>query len=233
MLVVIPARGGSKGIPDKNVKPLGGLPLIHWALATARAVAPEENICVTTDDDRILAVAQAAGHTPAFRRPPHLATDTAGMHDVLLHALDHYEAQGRAFSRVLLLQPTSPFRTVAQVQAAVNDFRPGTDEMVVGVKLTDANPYYVLREETPEGWLAPSKQGNFARRQDCPPVYQLNGAVYVMCPKALRRAAPSQFTRVRKFEMDDVSSVDLDTPLDWAFAEFLIATGIAPPAPAL
>ena len=118
VLIIIPARGGSKGIPRKNIKPLNGKPLIYYAIDTARAITTDANICVSTDDQEIKSVAEAYGLRVPFLRPVELSTDTAGTYEVLLHALDYYEKLGKQFKIVLLLQTTSPFRTVEQVKEA-------------------------------------------------------------------------------------------------------------------
>ncbi len=220
-LAVIPARGGSKGVPGKNIKPLAGKPLIYYTLEVASAIFPSVDICVSTDDEAIVQVVEAFGIQVPFLRPAELATDQAGMYEVLLHALDFYAAQGRTYDALVLLQPTSPLRQEHHVREAMQLFSQATD-MVVSVKETKANPYYVLFEENTQGYLEPSKKGNFIRRQDCPRVYEYNGAVYVMNIASLRRQPPHAFTAIRKYLMDERTSLDVDTPLDWLFLEFLL-----------
>lgn len=217
-LAVIPARGGSKGIPRKNLRPLLGKPLIGYTIEAAREVFGQEEICVSTDDPEIKKFAEESGLEVPFLRPPHLATDEAGSRGVLLHALDHYARQGAEPRAVVMLQPTSPLRRPRHIREALERYRPEL-EMVVSVKETDANPYYVLFEENEEGYLEPSKEGHFERRQDCPPVWQYNGAVYVINPGALRARHHHRFERVKKYVMDRVSSVDIDTMADWHVAE--------------
>jgi len=222
ILYLIPARGGSKGIPQKNIKPLNGKPLILYSVEVARALAPDADICVTTDDAGIIAVVESVGLKVPFVRPDSLATDTSGSYEVILHALDYYAACGIQYDVVVLLQPTSPFRTAGHVKEAVELYDDSLD-MVVSVSESAANPYYTLFEENVSGFLEKSKKGTFTRRQDCPKVYEYNGAIYVMNVKALREKPLSAFTKIRKYEMERKLSVDLDTPLDWAFAEFLIS----------
>ena len=116
ILYVIPARGGSKGIPGKNIKPLAGRPLISYTIEVAKQVATDiSDICLSTDDLRIIAVAEAEGLKVPFVRPAHLATDTCGTYEVLIHALDFYKSIGREYDTLVLLQPTSPFRTADDV----------------------------------------------------------------------------------------------------------------------
>lgn len=223
MLVVIPARGGSKGIPGKNTKLLAGRPLIAYAIDCARAVAEDEDICLSTDAHAIKQVAEAEGLHVPFLRPNHLAADTSGTYEVLLHALDYYAAAGREYDDLLLLQPTSPLRRPEHVQEAVAAYQVNKQpEMVVSVKESSANPYYTLFEENSEGYLRRSKEIDFIRRQDCPPAYEYNGAVYVINVKALRKRPLYEMEQVVKYIMDARSSLDLDTPEDWAYVEFLM-----------
>ena len=109
-LYLIPARKGSKGIPHKNRKPLAGIPLIGYSIETALQLTDAENICVSTDDEEIIRIAEGYGLRVPFVRPEALSSDTSGSREVILHALDHYQQAGRQFDAVILLQPTSPFR---------------------------------------------------------------------------------------------------------------------------
>lgn len=219
ILVVIPARGGSKGIPRKNIKPFAGKPLIYYTIDTARAIVPDEDICVSTDDDEIIQVVENYGLEVPFKRPDELATDTAGSYEVLLHALDFYEKQGRHYDVLLLLQNTSPFRTVEHVKEALKLYTPELD-MVVSVKECAANPYYCVFEENKEGYLHVCKgDGTIYRRQDAPKVYEYNGAVYVINTESLKKQHLHQFAKRIKYVMDEKSSFDLDTMNDWMIAE--------------
>lgn len=221
-LFIIPARGGSKGIPRKNIRLLAGKPLIHYTIEVARQLADDENICVSTDDDEIKMVVEDTGLHVPFLRPAKLATDEAGSYEVLLQALDFYAARGKNYDRLVLLQPTSPFRKSWQVQQAMEAWEEGL-EMVVSVKETKANPYYVLFEENAEGYLEKFRKGNFIGRRDCPHIYEYNGAIYIINVKNLKNYPISSFTRIKKYVMDEASSLDIDTILDWKFAEFLLA----------
>ena len=203
-LVVIPARGGSKGLPGKNSKPLNGKPLILYTVEAAREVLPDEVICVSTDSEEIKTVVEQSGLKVPFLRPAELAQDQSGSHEVLLHAMGFYEDKGLDFDTVVLLQPTSPLRTALHIVEAINEYNPKLD-MLVSVSETDANPYYVLKEEDEEGYLVPSKKGGFIRRQDCPKVYQLNGAIYVIKRASLESKKMLAFTKVKKYLMDKFS----------------------------
>ena len=222
-LVLIPARGGSKGIPHKNRKLLAGKPLIGYTIDAARAVAPSDaDICVSTDEDEIIRVVEGYGLTVPFKRPDELAQDGSGTYEVILHALNYFEAQGIIYDVVVLLQPTSPLRTGVHIREAMELYTPDCD-MVVSVAEAKSNPYYVMFQEDSEGYLQHLLKGTFIRRQDCPAVYEYNGAVYVMNVASLRAKHLSDFTRNRKYVMPASISIDLDTLDDWKYAEFLFS----------
>ena len=223
ILIIIPARGGSKGIPRKNIKPLNGKPLIYYAIDTARTITTDENICVSTDDVEIKSIVEAYGLQVAFLRPDELSTDTAGTYEVLLHALDYYEKQGKHYQAVLLLQTTSPFRTADQVKEALSLYDQSNADMVVSVKKCPANPYYNVFEEDENGYLHVCKgDGNIFRRQDAPKVYEYNGAIYIMDAHTLKRTHMHMMQNRVKYIMDAKSSFDLDTLQDWQMAEMML-----------
>ena len=220
-LIVIPARGGSKGIPRKNIKLLDGKPLIQYTIEAAREVLGDEFICVSTDDEEIKTTVENIGLSLPFLRPKELATDTSSSEDVLKHAIQFYKGLGKKFDKIILLQPTSPFRTGNQIKEALSIYSNDLD-MVVSVKETKSNPYYVLCEEDEEGWLVKSKNGAFTRRQDCPIVYELNGAIYIINVNSLETKGMNNFNRTLKYVMDQKSSLDIDEEIDWLMAELLI-----------
>lgn len=221
ILVVIPARGGSKGVPLKNIKPLSGKPLIYYTIEAAREVFDDSIIYVSTDDQEIKRTVEQLGLKIPFLRPAELATDTSGTYEVLLHAVTYAESFNYYPDILVLLQPTSPFRNGNQIKQALELFDESCD-MVVSVKETSVNPYYLLFEENNQGFLEKSKSGKFTRRQDCPKVWELNGAIYVINVQQLKTKPLHEFTAIRKFEMDAFSSHDIDTMLDWKLAELLI-----------
>ena len=221
-LYLIPARGGSKGIPHKNIKQLGGIPLICHTINAARAVAADSDICLSTDDPKIAETAREVGLDVPFMRPAELAGDHSGSYEVMLHALDFYAAHGSNYDTLVLLQPTSPFRTADDVRRAIRLYSPDID-MVVTVKEAATNPYYNAFEEDENGFLHISKgDGHYTRRQDAPRVWEYNGAVYVINVASLRQMTLGEFPRRRLCEMSASHSVDLDTPIDWLVAETLI-----------
>jgi len=220
-IVIIPARGGSKGVPGKNIKPLAGKPLIYYTIEAARGVFSDEQIIISTDDEGIKKCVELTGLKVPFIRPPELASDAAGMYEVLLHAVNYVESIGQFPDILVLLQPTTPFRTATHIKEAMLLFDE-TTEMVVSVKETRSNPYYVLFEENDEGWLEKSKNGNFRNRQECPKVWEYNGGIYIINIKTLYEKPLLEFKKIRKYFMDEWSSLDIDTMWDWFLAEEII-----------
>lgn len=222
VLTIIPARGGSKGIPRKNIKELNGKPLIYYTIDCARNVCNDEDICVSTDDAEIISVVEKYGLKVPFVRPAELASDTAGTYEVLLHALDFYEKQGKHYDVVLLLQNTSPFRNAEHVRGALALYEPNID-MVVSVKESATNPYYNCFVEDENRYLHKLLDNTmFTRRQDAPTTYEYNGAVYVMNARRLKETHFGEFDKIVKYVMDEYHSLDLDTMFDWKIAEFII-----------
>ena len=222
-LVVIPARGGSKGIPHKNIKLLCGKPLIYYSIDVARQFTSDENICVTTDDAEIISVVEQHGLKVPFVRPAELATDTCGSNEVIQHAYQFFADKGILYDAIVLLQPTSPFRKVEFLKEAVALYDDSID-MVTSVRPAACNPYYDGFEDNTEGLLVVSKgDGLIERRQDAPNVWQQNGSIYVINPQSLMDKGLSRFTRIRKYAMPELYSVDIDNPFDWKVAEIVIS----------
>lgn len=233
-LIIIPARGGSKGIPGKNIKPLAGKPLIAYSIDTAKEICgarhiPQANIIVSTDSDEIAAVARTCGIEVPYMRPASLATDTAGSREMMLHAARWAAAHGVEFHYILLLQPTSPLRTAADALRCMDLYERELPDMAVTVKEAAANPYYNCFETDPNtGTLRIAKgDGLFTRRQDAPKAWEFNGAVYAINPSSLMEMPMGSFPRRIPCEMPAERSVDLDTMLDWAIAEAIIANTTA------
>lgn len=221
-LYLIPARGGSKGIPGKNIRLLGGKPLIEYSIELARKFADDKDICVSTDDTKIIKTVEGLGLYVPFTRPAELATDKSGTYEVLIHAVDYYASKGIDYDRVVLLQPTSPFRTSEDVEDCLKKYTSDID-MVVTVKESSSNPYYNCFEIDKNGYLQISKgEGKYTRRQDAPKVWEYNGAVYVINIKSLRKNKLGEFRHRIMSEMPASRSLDLDTELDWIIAEKMI-----------
>ena len=219
-LFIIPARGGSKGITKKNIKLLNKKPLIYYTIDEARKLTNDENICLSTDSEEVLKLTELYGLKVPFIRPKELASDHSGTEEVIKHAIKYYENIGKFYNKVVLLQPTSPFRKSYHIKSAIELMEDDID-MVVSVKETNSNPYYVLFEENKNGFLEKSKSGDFIRRQDCPKVWEYNGAVYVISVSSLEKNSIINFKKIKKIEMDELSSIDIDSELDFKLAELI------------
>lgn len=218
-LCIIPARGGSKGIPRKNIKLLHGKPLIYYSIDIARELTDDCNICVSTDDDEIIKIVEDYNLKVPFVRPKELATDTATTDNVLLHAIQYYESLGRTFSAIVLLQPTSPLRSVINIKNALKVYSDDID-MVTSVKKSTSAA--VLCEENSDGFLEMTLNKQIARRQDVKQYYEYNGSVYIINPRSLKEKGMKKFSKIKKIVMDDISSIDIDTPFDWIIAETIL-----------
>ncbi len=221
-LIIIPARAGSKGIPGKNWKLLAGKPLIAYTIEIALELFKHDEICISTDSKEVLQIAKNYNLSPPFVRPAELSTDTASGQDVIKHAVKYWSDNYYKPERVVVLQPTSPFRKKEYIVDALDMFNSIEMEMLVSVKETDSNPYYVLYEEDKNGFLYKSKEASFTRRQDCPKVWELNGSIYIMNVDSVLQGEISSFQKVVKYIMPREYSIDLDNELDWLFAEFLM-----------
>jgi CMP-N,N'-diacetyllegionaminic acid synthase len=222
-IATVCARGGSKGLPGKNVRPFAGKPLIVHTIEQALACRAIDGVYVSTDDEQIAAVARAAGATVPYQRPAELATDEAGKLPVIEHLVQHLEREGRAVERIVDLQPTSPLRDAADIEAALK-VHPAAD-LVVSVAVARDNPYFNLVEAGPDGWVHLCKGTGNTRRQDAPAVYALNGSIYVWQRAALARAARDGLwsVRVAHFVMPRWKSVDIDDLEDFEYAQWLKA----------
>ena len=219
-LFIITARGGSKGIPGKNTRLFNGKPLLNYTIETARRLVQDNQICLSTDSIEIKKCAEAIDLYVPFIRPSFLATDTANTYDVVSHAITYYESIGKVFNNIILLQPTSPFRTANHIKEAFSQFSYEID-MVVSVAQCKNNPYYNLFEENTSGFLVKKHIEEHNRRQDACELFQYNGAIYIYNKLSLLKGSPDKFRRIKKYIMNSVDSLDLDTPDDWIWAEYL------------
>lgn len=219
-LFLIPARGGSKGLPGKNIKPLHGKPLLHYSIELARKFSTDEYICLSTDDAFIINCAEHIKLEVPFARPAEISNDAASMNDVIKHALNHYKSKAKNIESIVLLQPTSPLRKEFHLKEALELYNEETD-MVVSVTSSKANPYYNLFEEDKNGMLHISKgDGSITTRQSAPPVYQYNGAIYIINATSFEKAGElGKLKKIKKYVMDEKYSVDIDDENDWQHAE--------------
>jgi CMP-N,N'-diacetyllegionaminic acid synthase len=224
ILAVIPARAGSKRLPGKNKRHLGGKPLIMWSLELAMRLPQLSLTLVSTDDEDIAKICRGAGATVPWLRPASLATDTATTVDVVLHALDWYEQNHPTPEGILLLQPTSPFRKLDTVSRGIDLFRESR-RSVVGVSQCQDHPMWSLRIK--EGCLTPFMEhhGLESRSQDLPVAYTVNGAFYLISPEQLRNERSFAIDGSLPLVMSERGArIDIDDHLDWQLAEAFIAS---------
>ena len=219
ILVIIPARGGSKGLPGKNIKNLNGKPLICYTIDVARKITSDENICVSTDDAHIIEVVNNYGLDVPFVRPKEFATDTATTNDVLLHALSFYENKGCQYDVIVLLQPTSPLRKETEIKDALSLYNCGID-MVVSV--TKSHAPAVLCKENDEGFVDLVFNKGASRRQDLEELYEYNGDIYVINITSLKQKGMANFSKKVKYVMPKISSIDIDDILDFISVEAIM-----------
>jgi CMP-N,N'-diacetyllegionaminic acid synthase len=220
ILALIPARGGSKRLPGKNLRSLGGRPLIVWTAAAALGIPEIVDVLVSTDDPTIRDVAVAAGAWTPWLRPEELATDNAMAIDVCLHALDWYEAEKGLVDGLMLLQPTSPFRSSETISRGITLFKKYGQRPVIGVSPARSHPYWCYTAD--DDTLTPfvSQPNGSQRSQDLPPAFELNGAFYLVSPRDLRqRHALIGEDSIPLIIKDPREALDIDTEWDWKLAE--------------
>ena len=225
ILVVIPARSGSKGLPGKNIKELDGKPLINYTVDAAKEIFDTPQIIVSTDDASIAKIAQANGANIPFLRPKELAQDDSSTREVILHLVKYFEGKKTMPPIIVLLQATSPLRNSRHLSEALNLFFQKDCDMVVSVSESEINPYFNLYEENKQGYLKQSKDGVFSRRQDVPPAYEYNGAIYIFKTKSIVESEMKDFKKIVKYVMSKNDSVDIDDEFDWKLTEYILANG--------
>jgi len=217
VLALVPARAGSKGLPDKNIRPLAGKPLLAWPIEAARASRYVDRVVVSTDSERYAELARAAGADVPFLRPAALASDSAPSIDFILHAIDTLEAAGDRYDYLLLLEPTSPLTEASDIDRALENLvaQAALADAVVGVSaLVSTHPAFAVRVES-DGRIAPYAAASFGqlpRRQDTQALYSLDGSLYGSSVAALRRergfchqrTMPYITPRHKSFEVDDL-----------------------------
>jgi CMP-N,N'-diacetyllegionaminic acid synthase len=224
ILALIPARGGSKGLPGKNVRPLAGHSLIEYAARVARESAVVDRAVLTTDVEEIAAEGRRVGLEVPFLRPAHLAQDDTPMLPVIEHAVTTLAGSGFVPDIVLLLQPTSPLRTPEHLRAAVRLLRDSrADSVVTVVELPrHLSPDYVMRIENdalvpflPEG-------ARVTRRQDARPAYVRDGTIYAFWRRTLVEQGSIYGARCLPLVVNPAESITIDSPADWDAAERLL-----------
>lgn len=221
VLAIIPARGGSKGIPRKNIRDLVGKPLIAWSIEEAKKSTCIDRLILSSDDVEIIAVARQWGCDVPFVRPTEFAQDdTPGILPVL-HAIETLAAQGERYDYVILLQPTSPLRRVEDIDGCLRQCLEKSAPACVSVTEAEESPYWMFQINQKGGMTPLMKTVKpILRRQDAPPVYRLNGAVYVAQCDWLLQIQSFIHPDTIAFIMPPESSLDIDREIDFILAEY-------------
>lgn len=221
-LISICARGGSKGVPGKNIRPLLGKPLIAWTIEQALRSSVADQVFVSTDSPEIAEVARANGARVPFLRPAELATAQAAKVPVIEHLVQWVEANVSDVDTVIDLDPTSPLREVFDIQACLEMLDSETDLVITGYA-SDKNPYFNMVERKASGYYARvcDQADEAAGRQSAPVVYAMNASIYVWRRSALASSLWAS-PRVRLYTMPRERSIDIDSPLDFEWVEHLM-----------
>lgn len=219
ILGLIPARGGSKGIPKKNIALLGGKPLIEWTIGTAKQSLLLDRLICSTDSTEIRDQAQRLGCEAPFLRPSRLAADDSKTIDAVLHALEHIN---QPFDYVLLLQPTTPFRQVSDIDGIITQGVDEAADLTVSVSRAKKHPsaLYQLENGTLIPYLIADRE--YTRRQDMPPTYERNGSLFLAKTAFLLTGRSYHTGSARGFPTGGYSFLDIDTQADLDYANYLV-----------
>jgi len=223
ILGLIPARGGSKGIPKKNIKPLGDKELIRYSIEVGLESKFIDTLIVSTDDTTIAKISKAAGAEIPFIRPAHLASDSSPTIDTVLHALEFYAQQNIYFDAVCLLQATTPFRAVEDIDKAIQIFKEKEADCLLSVREVPHhyNPHWVFEENKKDGLLkiATGEKEIITRRQALPKTYHRDGALYITKTEILRNQQSLYGEKIAYCILENSAQINIDTMEDWKLAE--------------
>ncbi len=221
IISIIPARGGSKGIPRKNIKLLNGKPLISYSIDASNSCSLIDGTYVSTEDAEISEISKG-NNAEVIERPDELAGDDSSSIDVILHVLDYLENKGELPDLFVLLQPTSPLRTSEDIEASINLFLESDCDSLVSVCELDHRA--LLNFSLEDGFLVQNNNEALfnSRRQDIPTHYSLNGAIYITTPEFIRKNKSFYSDKTIPHVMSKEKSIDIDTSFDFKLAEFLL-----------
>lgn len=224
ILAIIPARGGSKGIPKKNIKKLNGKPLISYSIEEALKSNFINKVVVSSENEDIEKISKSYG-AETIKRPKNLAKDDSLTIDTVFHSLDYLEEnQNYVPDIIILLQPTSPLREVEDIENSINSFIDNECNALVSVNLYNHSPCLSLRMKN--GYLCPLFKENYLnnRRQDFPEIFRPNGAIYILKPETLKKYKTFYPNKTIPYVMPAEKSVDIDSMQDWKLAEYFLKT---------
>jgi len=218
ILAVIPARGGSKGVPRKNIRNLAGNPLIAWTIEEAQKSKYIDRLILSSEDQEIIEVAKTYGCEVPFVRPDELASDSCPGIEVILHAVE----QSPGYTHVLLLQPTSPLRTVGHIDSFIEQFQDDQVKCSVSVTTPDKHPMWTFSMDE-DNHLQPFFQGEIpTNRQQLPKAYALNGALYMAQIPWLKQNRSFLTVETKGFDMPPEVSLDIDSEMDFFICECIM-----------
>jgi CMP-N,N'-diacetyllegionaminic acid synthase len=224
ILAIIPARGNSKGIPKKNIKLLGGKPLLAWTSEVAQTSGLFDKVVLSTDSQEIAEVGRKLGVEVPFLRPDDIATDAAPMLPAIQHALAHYAKEGYVPDRVFLLQPTSPFRRVETLLKSNDLLSRGWDSVVGLTRVPDGfSPYYLMKITDGNAEFFFPEGLRMARRQDAMAAYHRCGSVFAFTRDCLETYGDIYGKKCHPLLADEREGVNIDTQVDWDQAEAFLA----------
>ena len=227
ILATICCRGGSKGVPGKNIRPLRGKPLIAYTIESAKASALIDDLIISTDEEQIASIAKQFGASVPFMRPADLASDTASKWPVFIHAVETYEKlTGKTVDYLVDVDVTVPLKTAQDIDGAIQLAlqNPDTDVVITGYE-PERNPYFNMMEIGEDGYAEIVKKGvkPIVRRQDAPQVYSLTPAAYVVKKSALCEFEHWSKAKCKIFPIPRERAVDIDTEIDFKIVEFLMS----------
>ncbi len=225
-VALICARGGSKGVPGKNIRLLGGVPLIGWAIQAAKQVKRISRVIVSTDSEEIAVVAKGCGAEVPFIRPEELARDNSPEWQVWRHALTYLEEHDHEpVDGFVAVPATAPLRNSQDIENCLDEYEKGDVDVVITISDAHRSPYFnmVVNDEAGYCSLVSSSDGVITRRQDAPIVYDMSTVAYVARPKFVQEHNGMFEGRVRGVYVPPERALDIDTPLDFKIAECLIA----------
>ena len=221
ILALIPARGGSKRLKNKNIRLLGGIPLVNWSIASAKKIPEICDILVSTDDLLIASIARKAGALVPWIRKQELSKDDSNLIDVSLHALDWYESSHQKIDGLLLLQPTSPFRSIETIQDGIKNFKLKNDVPIIAVCEATENPHWMFKFKN--HYLKPISDLKVFKiqSQELEKRYKITGSFYLVTPNFLRKHKSFIYKyNLPLFINSNIQSIDIDTEWDFEIAVF-------------
>lgn len=223
ILGLIPARGGSKGVPNKNIKLLGGKPLICYTIEAALQAVEIDKLVVSTDSENIAKISAETGANIPFLRPAKLATDRSPSIDAVIHAVEFLAEKGEYFDAVCLLQPTCPFRTTEDISKAVKTFKNKDADSLISVREVphQYNPHWTFEVDEKEQFLsiATGEKEIISRRQELPKAYHRDGSIYIVKTEILLKNHSLYGQKIAFHLSQNPIDINIDTLEDWQKAE--------------